>query len=216
MAQCVSIWSVRADMESSPALVVVCRLPLDLRPLPALPEGAELGRYAHAAVQVLQGELTADERRRAEPRSEEDSAVLQDLHRVEAKLDLLLDLFAEWRQREQGLPAAVDCHWSVTDLQWEASALPAGLHAAAAAASAADGGREASAVNPVLVQVYPGPRSMRPLQLPGQLSVESHSSAVHCRLVYADLGEHFADLLGRYLFRLHRREVAETRAASRR
>jgi hypothetical protein len=199
-------------MESSPALVVVCRLPLDLRPLPALPEGAELGRYAHAAVQVLQGELTADERRRAEPRSEEDSAVLQDLHRVEAKLDLLLDLFAEWRQREQGLPAAVDCHWSVTDLQWEASALPAAFSATSAAA----GTVAAPGSHPVLVQVYPGPRSMRPLQLPGQLSVERHPSAVHCRLVYADLGEHFADLLGRYLFRLHRREVAETRAASRR
>ena len=193
-------------MEETPALVVVCRLPLEWRVLPAAAEGGALARYAHAAVQVLQGELTADERRRVEPRSEDDAAVLQELHRVEAKLDLLLDLFAEWHQREQGLPPAVDCRWSVVDLQWESTALPAGLAAPA----------ESPAPVPVLVQLYPGPRSLRPLELPGTLTAVTGPAGVQCQLVYGALGDLFADTLGRYLFRLHRREVAETRAASRR
>ena len=193
-------------MEETPALVVACRLPLEWRALPAAPEAGALARYAHAAVQVLQGELTADERRRIEPRGEDDAAILQELHRVEAKLDLLLDLFAEWHQREQGLPPAVDCRWSVVDLQWESAALPAGLAAHT----------ESPAPVPVLVQLYPGPRSLRPLELPGTLTIASGPAGVHCQLVYGALGDLFADTLGRYLFRLHRREVAETRAASRR
>lgn len=212
-------------MEQTSALVVACSLPLELRPLPVLPAGAALAQSAHIAVQVLQGELTADERRRVEPRTEEDSAVLQDLHRVEAKLDLLLDLFAQWHQREQGLPPAVDCRWSVVDLQWECAALPPGFAAMTASGSGAGqraAGQSATGESaagepwPALLQLYAGPRSLRPLELPGLLHATVGPEGVHCQLVYAPLGDGFTDLLGRYLFRLHRREVAETRAASRR
>ncbi len=207
-------------MEQTPALVVACSLPLALRPLPALPTGAALAQSAHIAVQVLQGELTADERRRVEPRTEEDSAVLQDLHRVEAKLDLLLDLFAQWHQREQGLPPSVDCRWSVVDLQWECPALPPGFAAMTASESAAGqsaaGESAAREPRPALLQLYAGPRSLRPLELPGLFRAIAGPEGVHCQFVYAPLGDGFTEVLGRYLFRLHRREIAETRAASRR
>lgn len=192
-------------MEPQPALVVACSLPLEWRPLAALPTGVALAQFAQSAVQVLQGELTADERRRVEPRTEDDSAILQDLHRVEAKLDLLLDLFAQWHQREQGLPPAMNCLWSVADLQWESSPASAGLD------SSANG-----TPLPVLLRLYAGPRSLRPLELPGLLSVVATPAGVRYQLAYAPLGEGFTELLGRYLFRLHRREIAETRAASRR
>jgi Atypical PilZ domain, cyclic di-GMP receptor len=192
-------------MEQTPALVVACSLPLELRPLAALPTGAALAQCAHLAVQVLQGELTADERRRVEPRTEEDSAVLQDLHRVEAKLDLLLDLFAQWHQREHGLPPAVDCRWSAVDLQWECTEVPSGFAAMAE-----------SQPWPALLKLYAGPRSLRPLELPGFLTAAVGPAGMYCQFVYAPLGDVFTDVLGRYLFRLHRREIAETRAASRR
>lgn len=199
-------------MPHTTELVVACRLPLAVRPLEHEPDSTALAQFAHVAGQVLQGELTADERRRVEPRSEEDAVVLQELHRIEAKVDLLLDLFAQWHQREQGLPLPVDCRWSAVDLQWDAEHLPPGFGAAAGERASASG----FPATPALLQLYPGPRSLRPLELPGLLSISAGSGGWHCRLVYAELGDGFADLLGRYLFRLHRREVAEIRGASRR
>lgn len=205
-------------MPHTTELVVASRLPLEWRLLEQLPEPGALAHAAHAAVQVLQGELTADERRRVEPRSEDDAIVLQELHRVEAKVDLLLDLFAQWHQKEQGLPPAVDCRWTAQDLQWDLATLPPELRLAAVSVPHSASSPESYSASqpashpaplPALVQLYPGPRSLRPLELPGLLTVSAGSQGWHCRLVFAELGEGFADLLGRYLFRLHRREVAE-------
>lgn len=159
------------------------RLVLAWCPLPALPEASELAdanRHAAALLSLL-GSL--DE---PAPPLDEPPQIVAYLHRLDQKLDLLLDLVGRWLNRELALPAPQPLRLGVRGVIWQA-ALPAG---------------------PGRVSVYLRVGLPMPLELPALLRPLGDGSVL---AEFQGLDPAVTDGLERYLFRCHRRAVAQAR-----
>lgn len=120
--------------------------------------------------------------------AEDDPGLGQDLHRLEAKLDLILQLLAESMSGAGQLPARVPVRIEAGEIRWACSGTePRGL---------------------VLVEVYPSARFPRPLRLAVRLD---DGPAGVARGHFLGLEEAAQDALQRLLFLVHRRAVARAR-----
>lgn len=148
----------------------------------------------------------------------EEHGAGQELQRIEAKINLLLDLAGDLLARQSGLRPAVAVRISARSVQWPvAGAAPAptmpipaaGMHEAATPTAEAPttGALATGALGEV--HLWLRPDLPRPLCLPARIvAVGDWIEAEYC-----GLGESLLDSLEKTIFRYHRRQVAMTRAA---
>ncbi|MDX9741489.1 MAG: PilZ domain-containing protein [Gammaproteobacteria bacterium] len=132
---------------------------------------------------------------------EDDSQTAHDLHRLESKLDLLIDLIGELLTRQADLPVAAPVRLCAETLVWTC---------APGAAPATGDFIEAD--------VFLSPRYPRPLVIFGVIeSVQAEDDGrARVSLRYRELSAGVRSALEKTIFRQHRRMVAQARQGSRR
>ena len=135
--------------------------------------------------------LAALEDRRVES-SDEDTPVLQELARLDAKLNALVELVNRLLVPAHRLPARQSVSFNAIG-----ALLPAALVPAEGA---------------VLLRLHFDACPSVPLELPG--SVQRQGDDGRAFVVFADLGEGLSEAIERLVFRHHRRKVAESRQLS--
>lgn len=159
-------------------------------PLARLPDDAALAQQAERNLSTL-ASIAAIEERPVDS-ADDDNPVMQELARLDAKLNALVDILNRQLAPAGALPAR-------QRLQFNASGalLPPGLAPAGDAA--------------VLRMHFDACPSL-PLELPGRLARRFDDGSAF--LAFALAGDLLAGALERQVFRLHRRRVAETRQSS--
>lgn len=151
----------------------------------------------------------------------EEHGVGQELQRIEAKINLLLDLAGDLLARQSRLRPAVAVRISARGVQWPvagtapATSAPAPHSSAPHASGTSAPGTSAPLINvPAMdalgeVHLWLRPDLPRPLCLPARIvAVGDWIEAEFC-----GLGEPLLDSLEKTIFRYHRRQVAMSRAA---
>jgi hypothetical protein len=171
-------------------------LPLRFRALPAVPEGATLAAINAGNLQVLIAELSLDDHHPAFDKLPEELAPLaQDLHRLESKLNLLIQLVARFAGADGKAPPAVAWRLHAHGLEW---------------ISAEGGGKPGSFGQ---VELYLSRNLPQPLTLPGRVCPPLRDPQGEWqRLAFEGLSEKVTEQLERHVFRHHRRSVAGQRA----
>jgi hypothetical protein len=170
-------------------LVFEDSLPLAWAPGP-LPQGAELARLNAENQQLLGAVASLEQARLHEPLKDESPAVMQELQRLEFKLDILLRLTAEISMRHAALPAPRRLRLAARGLEW--------LDCAPGAASGT--GVLHLYVNPAL------PQSLKlPCRVAGERLIAGEPST---QFEYHGVGEPVVELIDKFIFRHHRRSIA--------
>lgn len=118
--------------------------------------------------------------------AEENGAIHQEIFRVEAKLDLLTSLVTRLLDKYELVPPLAAVTLTARSFHWHGSVLPA------------EAGRSG------IIEIYVHPLVAAPLRLPAR--IESDGSAV-----LSELPQLTRNALEKFLFRHHRRRVAEHR-----
>lgn len=147
---------------------------------------------------LLKGLAIAEDVRGDDPEERKEATPSQ--QRIEAKLDLVLSLLGRLaRRHEEALP--------ITALRWSHRGLRLDAVAPAACAAGASG----------IVTVQPATWLSDQIELPATVmdQVEGSQGLHHLWLQFDALNAGLAEAMDRHLFRLHRRQIAEARQASR-
>ncbi len=176
-----ALWS---DFSERVSVVDELRVAVTVRDAQA--DAASLGRLAERNVAAM-ASITALEERR--PELEEDSPVMQELARLDAKLNALVELVGRSLQPTGSLPPRRQVRFNALGVVVPVDVLPAG--------------RE------LCVRLHPDVCPSLVLELPAVL--ERSFEDGHAFLAFCPLGEAHADALERLVFRTHRRKIAETR-----
>ena len=170
-------------------LVFEDSLPLAWAPGP-LPQGAELARLNAENQQLLGAVASLEQARLHEPLKDESSAVMQELQRLELKLDILLRLTAEISMRHAALPPPRRLRLAARGLEWLDC-----------------GPGEASGTG--VLQLYVNPAVPQALKLPSRVAGEGLIAGVpSTRFEYHGVGEAVVELIDKFIFRHHRRSIA--------
>lgn len=188
--------------ESSGPFSGICyedSLPLRFAPGP-IPEPALLAGINADNFQLLIADASLDETRvpSSESKTDDDSQVIEDLRRLEHKVNVLIQLVAKLVASEQALPDAVPWRLYGAGVEWRSSTAPAAPHASG------------------VLSLYISRQFPQPLRLPGTLAparVDEHGSWQ--RLVFEGLTAPVTEGLERLIFRHHRRAVAGVRTQHR-
>ncbi|GAB4356777.1 MAG: hypothetical protein Kow006_24100 [Gammaproteobacteria bacterium] len=173
-------------------VVYEARLPLVWKALKAMPEPAQLASLNDHNETVLRTVLSLEEV--GSEHSEEGAGSNQELVRIEAKINLVLNLVGQLLAAQSTIPAKVPVVLSADALEWSGARLPA-------------------AEQPVLLELYLHPSYPRPLRLVGiSRPAGTASDRPNCRVEFRGLGEPAQEVLEKLIFRHHRRAVAQARA----
>lgn len=168
-------------------------IPIDFEPAD-LPEGAVQDRINAGIVRIIRA-LTAFEDVAGDP-AEEDSPLSHLMVRVEGKLDLLLNLVGGLVHRHVELPRRHRVRVCVGGLEW---------------CDAPDGVAEGATG---VIVVYPQPAIPISLRIPGTVTAAGTEGGQRLLLLeYFGLSSEARDLVSKYVFRHHRREIARIRDA---
>lgn len=173
------------------------QMPLAYEDQDAEPLPATLARLNADNLQVLQSDASLAESHRLLDGKDDERPWLADLARLEFKLDVLLGTLGRLLARESAMPATVPVRMYAGGIEWLAlDDRPAsGAH-----------GRLTLYVNPVFPQ---------PLVLHGRVTGHrSDGQGLWTQFTFAGLSAPVVDMLERFVFRQHRRQVAESRGAS--
>lgn len=150
---------------------------------PTLTDGLELGELNRRAGALLGLLGSLDE---PAPQPDDEPQLSAQLQRLDQKLDLLLGLVGQWLARELTLPAPQPVRLSVRGAVWQAS-LPPGSGC---------------------ITLYLRPALPVALQLPAKLQALADGNVL---AEFQGLDPSVVDALERYVFRQHRRAVAQAR-----
>jgi hypothetical protein len=161
-----------------------------------LAEGLALARLNADNHQLLGAESSLDEVRVHEALKDESPALVNELQRLEYKVNILLRLTAELALRNSGLPPAQRIRLSSHALEWFGEQPP-----------------------PVgstgLLSVYVNPALPQPVRIPCVVVGESlHDGSRAAQMRFNGLSEAVVLMLDKLIFRRHRRLVAGARLAS--
>lgn len=173
-------------------VVYETRIPLTWKPLKVLPEPSQLLSLNDHNETVLRTVLSLEEI--GSEHSEEGGGSNQELVRIEAKVNLVLNLVGQLLATQSTIPAKVAAVLSATSLEWSGGKLPA------------DG-------QPLLLEIYLHPSYPRPLRLVGTTQSGSDPEGMTCRVTFQGLSEPVQDVLEKLIFRHHRRAIAQARAS---
>jgi hypothetical protein len=141
--------------------------------------------------------LAAIEEHRIEPADEGHPQIMQDLARLDLKVNLLLDMVGQLLSRQMVLPDPAPIKLGADRLQWTSRQSPP-----------RPGDR-------LMVELYLNPRYPNPLTLLGTVEKVSQEGRGHViEMVYGDVGEVVKDGLEKMIFRHHRRHIAQSRRPS--
>lgn len=166
--------------------------------LPARFRGGAPQQPPSAAEALLRAVAVAEDSRSED--ADERGELPQSFQRVEAKVDLLLNLLGKLaRQRDDALP--------LSPLRWS----HLGVRLDSAQPFQAGAGDRGAAL------IEPAPWLSDHVELPGHVHAVSTTpdGRHHLWLRFDPMGPGLADALERHLFRLHRRQIAEARQAAR-
>ncbi|MDE1893902.1 MAG: PilZ domain-containing protein [Pseudomonadota bacterium] len=155
-------------------------------PLPAV----ELRRLGERNIGTL-ATIAALEERRSDA-ADENNPLMQEMMRIDAKLSALVEIVNRVLLPAQGLPPRQPVRFNVVG-----AVLPAALLAGATS---------------VLLRLHPDACPTLPLEFPARVMRHLDDGAVF--VVFAAMGEPECDAIERFVFRLHRRKVAETRQSA--
>lgn len=163
------------------------RWPVQCEPVEWPLPSAELQRLGERNISTL-ATIAALEERRSEV-TDENNPLLQEMMRLDAKLTALVEIVNRVLLPARGLPPRQTIRFNAIG-----AVLPAALL----------GGAQT-----VLLRLHPDACPTLPLEFPAQVVRHLDDGAVF--VVFASTGEPACDAIERFVFRLHRRKVAETR-----
>jgi Atypical PilZ domain, cyclic di-GMP receptor len=170
-------------------------LPVVWTPGP-LAEGLALARLNADNHQLLGAEASLDEVRVHEALKDESPALVQELQRLEYKVNILLRLTAELALRNSGLPPARRVRMTSHALEWFADQAPA---------TGSTG----------LLAVYINSALPQPVRLSCVVAGERTQDAMHAvQFRFNGLSDAVVEQLDKLIFRHHRRLVAGARLAA--
>jgi len=170
-------------------------LPVTWAPGP-LPDGLGLGRLNADNHQLLGAEASLDEVRVHEALKDESQALLNELQRLEYKVNILLRLTAELAMRSSGLPGPARVRLTSQGLEWFGDSTPIVGQTG-------------------LVSLYINPALPQPLKISCVAASERFDAGVRVvQLRFTGVSEQVIDMLEKLIFRHHRRLVAGARLAS--
>ena len=159
-------------------------------------EGLVLARLNADNHQLLGAEASLDEVRVQEALKDESPALVQELQRLEFKVNILLRLTAELSLRNAGLPAPQRVRLTSRALEWFDAETPA----------VGSTGLLALYINSALPQ---------PVRIPCVVAGERMQDAVRvAQLKFSGLSDPVAEQIEKLIFRHHRRLVAGARLAA--
>jgi hypothetical protein len=172
------------------ALAYEDELPLGWEVVEQLPPGQRLATLNASNEALLRVREGLEEPARG---TDENQELAQEFNRLESKLNLILELMAEWLRRQGDLPSALPVRFNAWGIAWEAEDLP---------------GPDTL----LRMQLYICPTFPKPLVLYGRvLRQEPAESGARAVVTFMDLSPGVVDGLERLVFRRHRREVAQLR-----
>jgi len=161
-----------------------------------LAEGSALARLNADNHQLLGAEASLDEVRVQDALKDESPALVQELQRLEYKVNILLRLTAELALRSSGLPPAQRVRISSRALEWFSESVPA---------------RGSTG----LLAVYINAALPQPVRIPCEVAGERiQDSSRVAQLRFRGLSEAVVEQLEKLIFRHHRRLVAGARLAA--
>ncbi|WP_165924847.1 PilZ domain-containing protein [Lysobacter sp. N42] len=169
----------------------------EVRPAAVLPVPADENRRRHLLMraEALLRALAVLEETRADD-TDDRNAADPALHRLEAKVDLLLSLVGSLLLRDQPADPPRLLQWSSRGAALDVPAVEPGLVPGASA----------------LLRVQPSDALPEAVQLPAQvLAIEPSPAGRRVWLAFDALPPTLEALLQRHLFRVHRRAIAESR-----
>jgi len=170
-------------------------LPLAWTPGP-LADGLALARLNADNHQLLGAESSLDEVRVHEALKDESPALLQELQRLEYKVNILLRLTAELALRNSGLPTAARVRLTSRALEWF------GAHTLVVGATG-------------LLAIYINPALPQPVKIPCVVAAERSVDETRvAQLQFVGLSDAVVQMLDKLIFRHHRRLVAGARLAA--
>lgn len=159
----------------------------------SLPAGNVLHEWMHANVALLHA-LSTMETQAPEYENESGSDVDRRLDRVEAKLDLMLNLLSRVLARSAPQPAACTVTLSASRIEWISSA------------NAPVAGQN------VVISLFINPRLPQPLLLPARvLTASATTGGTRVGAEFSHLSEEAQEWLERTVFRYHRRFIQSRR-----
>jgi hypothetical protein len=160
-----------------------------------LAEGLALARLNADGHQLLGAVASLDETRVSDALKEESPALLNELQRLEYKINILLRLTADIAMRNNGVPTAEKVRLSSTALEWFGERTP-----------------KVGATG--LLSLYINPALPQPIKIPSRVEGERMADGAHvAQLRFVGLSESVVELLDKLIFRHHRRLVAGARGA---
>jgi Atypical PilZ domain, cyclic di-GMP receptor len=161
-----------------------------------LAEGLQLARLNADNHQLLGAEASLDEVRVHETLKDESAALVQELQRLEYKVNILLRLTAELALRNSGLPPPQRVRLTSRALEWFGDLAPA-------------------LGSTGLLSVYINAALPQPVKIPCVVAGERTQDAVRvAQLRYESVSDAVVEQLDKLIFRHHRRLVAGARLAT--
>ena len=161
-----------------------------------LAEGLALARLNADNHQLLAAEASLDEVRVHEALKDESPALVQELQRLEYKVNILLRLTAELALRNNGLPPPQRVRLTSRALEWF-------------------GAQRAAAGSTGLLAVYINSALPQPIKIPCVVVGErTQEDAYAVQMRYSGMSDAVVEQIDKLIFRHHRRLVAGARLAA--
>lgn len=159
------------------------------------PDEAQLARINADNRQLLSEDASLEDTRRVEVLKEESMALVQELQRIEFKLDAVLRLLAAMHLRGEGTPAPHKVRLTPTALEWFGDNAPA-----------------TGSIG--VLELHLNRNLPQALRLPCVAVGIRHEGAVRVtQFQFESLSEIVKELIGRFIFRQHRRLIAGSKQA---
>lgn len=162
-------------------------LPLLVEQMDALPNPVEAASYNERNLQLLRTLASLDERRAAT--AEEDAPLSQELERLEGKINVLIEMVNRLLLPGERMPPRHPCRLNSSGLLLPVALVPS--------------------VPTLKVSIHFDACRALPLELPAQAMGSNTQGQV--LLIFTGVSELVAQELQRFVFRHHRRKVAESR-----